>query len=151
MISGPVRKTVCGKRGIQGRATPANILTHVRLHGPIRGLIRRQTAALQRIDAKGEELIEGSIERPHARETRLQKIPIERFQVPKIKYDPVPLRDRSLVQLIRPEHFEELVGLLAGVAYTPQERVTERGIVGRGKHENPFTIPKATGASVLPA
>ena len=106
----------------QASREPIPIALDLRPRGPIRGLIRRQ-AAIHRIDAEREQSIELRIEDLHVRDARAKKIPIERFQMPDVENDPMPLGDGALVQRIRPDQIEELIRLPASFRDAVQERL----------------------------
>ena len=110
---------------------------------PVRGLIRWQSA-IHRVDAERKQAIELRIERFPPGNSRVQKIPIERFQMPQVKDDAVPLRDGTLVQSIRADQFEELIRLPAGLRYSFQQPAANFDIFRCGNQERlPFKRKEA--------
>ena len=51
----------------------------------------------------------------------MQKVPIERLQVPKVENDAMPFQDGALVQKLRRDQFKESIRLPAGLRKPSQE------------------------------
>jgi hypothetical protein len=79
--------------------------------GPVRGLIRRK-ASTDRIDAEGKQAIEFTIGVGRWQESPTQQVPVERFKMSNIENNPVPLRDRTLVQRIGSNDTEKGIGMM---------------------------------------
>src|ERR1700685_2716880 len=80
---------------------------------PVRRLIARQSSA-DWVDSKRKQLIECLVKRLQPERPLRQQIPVERFDVPNVKNDAMPLRDRTVVQRLFTHDLEQVVGALAG-------------------------------------
>src|ERR1700682_2556233 len=102
-------------RRVADVAAQLAIALHLAAIGPIRRLICRK-GAVNRINAKGEKLVEALVERRQAESTRGQQIPIESFQMPHIKNDPVSLGYWSIIQSVRANGAKQFVSSSSGFA-----------------------------------
>ncbi len=65
-------------------------------------------AAINRIDAEGEKLIELGIESGQFEQTLIEQITVESFEVTDIEHDAMPLANRSFVQKLGLDDGEEM-------------------------------------------
>jgi hypothetical protein len=101
-------RVLCGgsaDRGVQVLAEADVVIPNPVGRRPILRLICRQTS-LYRVDAEGEELVKIRVEGRKAQRFP-KEIPIESFQMAKIKYYPVAFRDRAVVQCCGANNLEE--------------------------------------------
>src|SRR6266849_2387493 len=91
----------CGLRlvetAVQGFSNPLVVTTQFLESWPVSWLVRGK-AASDRIDAKGEQLVEFRMERLEPQNSLSQEVPIERLQVPKIEDDPMSFRNGPFVE-----------------------------------------------------
>ena len=66
----------------------------------------------------------------------MQQVPIERFQVPQVKNDPMSFRNRPLVKGIRPYQIEEPIGLGASFGQASKQAMLGSSSILGGKHLN---------------
>src|SRR5215470_20016506 len=130
---------------VEALADAAAVVFDARDGRPIAGDVGRQ-ATVNGIDAERKKLVESRF-RGFEAERFAKEIPVEGFQVPEIKDQAVPLRDRAEVEGVRREKLEKGVGATAGLS-----EALEKGRVGvdrdfggsqeftsEGWARNPFT------------
>jgi hypothetical protein len=69
-----------------------------------------------------------------AKNSLVEKIPIEGLKMSDIKNDPVTLGDRPLVERIRSDHRKQIVGAAPGSGHLFDQIVADNGIATGGKH-----------------
>src|SRR5277367_4579957 len=85
-----------------------------RQRGPIRRLIRRQSAS-DRIDAERKKTVEFGMEALQAEDVFVEEIPVKGFEVAHIEDDAVTLRNGALVHRIRADDLEEFITAPASI------------------------------------
>jgi hypothetical protein len=81
----------------------------------------------RRIDAKFEQVIEFRMEAWDVQRLAADLVPIERFQMSKIKNEPVPFRDGPRAQDARSQKPEQLVGTRSRRFDLPKQPSTHSG------------------------
>ena len=92
-----LRRSRRANRSVQLFAQPVVVFANSVARRPILRLVGRQ-AAIHRIDAKRKELVKAGSKEDRPRRCR-EKIPVESFQMPKIKNNPMAFRDGPVVQV----------------------------------------------------
>src|SRR5450432_2994557 len=96
-LAGLLGQICRGQSVIQCLAHLPDIFADLSERRPIGRLVSRQST-VYRVNAKCKKMIEFRVKSGPCQETFAYQVPIERFQVSDIKNNPVPLRDRPLVE-----------------------------------------------------
>ena len=107
---GGIRKDGTFQNLIDCSPNPVLIINDLVNARPVRRPILRQSA-INRIDAELEQPVELGIEGRHTERRGTDHVPVERFKMPKIKDDAMPLGNRPLVHRRRREHLKQLIRL----------------------------------------
>ncbi len=99
---------------IDPRACIGDVSPYFCLGRPISGGVRGRSAG-RGIDSAFEQLVELWMKGRRVHTAAREQIPVERFEVPEIKNQPVAFGDGPLVESRRRDDVEEVVRLLSGV------------------------------------
>jgi hypothetical protein len=98
------------ENAVNASASPVAVLPDFTDGRPVGRFVAGEAGAGRRVDTGFEEPVEAGL-KPRFRKTPDRNvIPIERFQVTEVENEPVPLRDRPLVQGLFTDHIEKLIG-----------------------------------------
>src|SRR5579872_3813429 len=117
----------CVQLFIQRRPDVPHVLANSRERGPVRRLVRGQSAT-HRINAEREQTIELRMKALQTENIFMQQVPIESLEVSNVENDAMPLGDGAVVHRLGFHDGKKCVAFPAGIPETLQQLVSNSGI-----------------------